>query len=207
MSKVFLIARLLVIGILVAGLDTQSHAENRTANDTPVQRYLTKVQKLKDSLAGLPKQIDEARQRIQRLTSPATAKTQLDQLRGDVSIALRNLADNGPVSELGDTALKFAQRKLNEMEADTHFSPDQRNNLINQWKDTYETTSNAVKALNEIRKQLVHLLEVTQANEDYIKQQEELHNAAQAIAALQKMTAQMQDISNKLRDILQHTAT
>lgn len=203
MPKAAAVARVLVIALLLfTGAGRQSHAQNAVGGDTPVDQFAKEYKKLKDSLAGLPKEIDESGKKIQTNTNPVSAKTQLYELRRIVSTVLAQVADNGPVSKMGDAAVNFANSKLKEMESDTHFTQEQRNFLITQWKAAAETTTNAVKDLNAARKELAGLLRVLQSNEDFLQELENLNNAAQTVTVLQNLTRDMQEISNHLKNII-----
>ena len=198
------IARAVLIGFLIGGFCGQANSQSNPA--TPVDEFAQEYKKLKDSLASLPKKIEDTGRSVDQNTNPESAKTQIDTLRGVVSTVLAQVADNGPVSEMGQAALDFARSKLKEMEQDTHFTKEQRDFLTSQWQSTTETTEAAVKDLDEARKELAGLLRVLQSNEDFMQELEALNNSAKTIEVLRALTNDMREISNHLRNIIKRMA-
>jgi chromosome segregation ATPase len=194
------IARAVLISFLIGGFCGQANSQSNPA--TPVDEFAQEYKKLKDSLASLPKRIEDTGRSVDQNTNPENAKTQIDTLRGIVSTVLAQVADNGPVSKMGQDALDFARSKLKEMEQDTHFTKEQRDFLTSQWQSTTETTEAAVKDLDDARKELSGLLRVLQSNEDFMQELEALSNAAKTIEVLRALTNDMREISNHLRNLI-----
>jgi chromosome segregation ATPase len=189
-----------LISFLIGGFCGQANSQSNPA--TPVDEFAQEYKKLKDSLASLPKRIEDTGRSVDQNTNPENAKTQIDTLRGIVSTVLAQVADNGPVSKMGKDALDFARSKLKEMEQDTHFTKEQRDFLTSQWQSTTETTEAAVKDLDDARKELAGLLRVLQSNEDFMQELEALSNAAKTIEVLRALTNDMREISNHLRNLI-----
>lgn len=179
-------------------------AENNPA--TPVDEFAKQYKALKDSLSGLPKKIEETGGAVEQNTNANATKAQIDTLRSIVSTILGQVADNGPVSKMGQAALDFARAKLKEMQENTQFTKDQREFLIAQWKATLETTAIAVKDLEQARKELADLLRVLQSNQDFLQELEILSSAAQTIDVLRALTRDMREISRNLQNIIQRMA-
>lgn len=188
---------------LVAMVKTGA-AENNPA--TPVDEFAKQYKALKDSLSGLPKKIEETGGAVEQNTNANATKAQIDTLRSIVSTILGQVADNGPVSKMGQAALDFARAKLKEMQENTQFTKDQREFLIAQWKATLETTAIAVKDLEQARKELADLLRVLQSNQDFLQELEILSSAAQTIDVLRALTRDMREISRNLQNIIQRMA-
>jgi Tat protein secretion system quality control protein TatD with DNase activity len=173
---------------------------------TPINEFAKQYKELKESISGLPKKIEETGRTVEQNTNASTTKAQIDTLRAIVSTILGQVADNGPVSKMGQAALDFARAKLKEAQESTQFSKEQREFLIAQWKATAETTAVAVRDLEQARKELAELLRVLQSNQDFLQELEMLSNAAQTIDVLRALTRDMREISRNLQNIIQRMA-
>jgi hypothetical protein len=73
------IARTVLIGFLIGGFCGQANSQSNPA--TPVDEFAQEYKKLKDSLASLPKRIEDTGRSVDQNTNPESAKTQIDALR------------------------------------------------------------------------------------------------------------------------------
>lgn len=173
---------------------------------TPVDEFAKQYKALKESLNELPKKIEETGRVVEQNTTSNSTKAQIDALRDIVSTILGQVADNGPISKMGQTALDFARSKLKEMQENTQFTKEEREFLISQWQATSESTAGAVKDLDSARKELVSLLRVLQTKQDFLQEIEILNNAAQTVEILRGLTKDMREISRNLQNIIQRMA-
>ncbi len=198
-------------GIAATGADTAAAPAPSTAAAsastagplTPGDDFANEYKQFKDELAALPKRIEETSIAVEGKASAAAAHQQLDALRALVSKALAQVVDNGPVAKIGQTALNVAQRKLDDLRQDTHYTKQQRDYLIKQWTENLRATSNAVDELEAARKELADLLKVLQSNDDFMGELEALNNATKTAEAVRDLSSGMREISVHLRLILQ----
>ena len=168
---------------------------------TPVDDFATQYKQFKDTLTTLPKKIEDTSRLVEGNSSGAGAHQQLDALRAIVSEALTQVADNGPVAKLGQTALNYTRRKLTDFQQDTHFTKEQREYLVKEWSATSRLTLAAVEELEAARKELTDLLKVLQSNEDFMGELEALNNAAKTVEVIRDLTIGLREISGRLKVI------
>lgn len=196
----------LVIGVTAVHATCRGAEQNNSSTENPMDDFASEYAKLKQQLKDLPKTIDDTGTAVERNTNANTTKQQIDSLRSIVSNVLSQVADNGSISRMGQAALNYANAKLKESENDTHFTSEQRSYLVAQWKTRVASTVEAVKGLEEARRELAGLLQSLQSNEDFLQELEALNNAAQTVEVLRTLTKDLREISGHLRNIIQHMA-
>src|SRR5436853_36894 len=75
---------------------------------TPVDDFAKEYRQFKESLTGLPKKIEDTTRSVEGHVNGAVAHQQLSALRAIVAEALKQVADNGSVAKIGQTALNFS---------------------------------------------------------------------------------------------------
>ena len=107
-------------------------------------------------------------------------------MRDTVSTLLGAVSDNGPVSQLGVKALNHVHDKLKMLSQDTRFKPEERQFLIDQWRQLQDQTESATKELDDARSQFVGLLQTLQSNEDFIGELLEIRQAQKALEVIRQ---------------------
>ena len=183
------------------------YARAETANDgpdavTPGERFSKQLDELKGNLSGLSKKIEDSAQALDGTTDINKARKDIDELRASVGVLLGAVADNGVVSELGAKALKRARDKLNELEHDTRFRPQERQFLIDRWRELNTNTEQAAQDLDQARGRLVELLRVLQSNEDFIDELVQIRQHEKALEVIRELTGNIRNASDELKRLI-----
>lgn len=211
MAAIGMLARLVLVGAIslpAGAISVHAVAQTAPAQATPetaaIDEFGRAFKSLKDSLADLPRKIEDAQRQVETNSDPATAQKQLDALRAVVSQVLGLVADNGIVARLGQAALAAARNKLAEQRHNTQFTQAQKDYLVREWERVTRETETAVADLDAARKEVAELLRVVQTNEDFLKELQALHQAHQTIEVIKNLTVSLRDISHRLRDLIQN---
>ena len=73
-----------------------------------------------------------------------------------------------PSSSLGAKALRRAEDKLKSLEAETRYKPEDKQFLIERWRELKIATESAIRELESARQRLRRLLRKLQTSEDFI---------------------------------------
>ena len=169
-----------------------------TADD----EFSKQLRDLKKSFADVGKQIDDSTQAIDRIKSPEEGRKNIEELREHVGKLLGAVADNGEVAKLGAAALARAEEKLKSLQQDTRFKPDERQFLIDKWRELRASTETAIGELNGARKDFAELLRTLQTNEDYIDELMQIREHEKALQVIHQLTDGIRDASVKLQKLL-----
>jgi hypothetical protein len=198
--RIGLLARtVLVCAMFLHAGAAAAQAPSETA---PIDDFAREFKVLRDSLADLPKKIEDGNRLVEANADPATAQKQLDALRAIVAQVLGLVADNGTVAKLGQTAVAAARRKLYDHRQGNRFTQEQKDYLVQEWQRLTKETESAVADLDAARKEVAELLRIIQTNEDFLKELQELHQAHRTIEVVRNLTASLRDISHRLRDLV-----
>src|SRR5262249_17515429 len=137
-----------------------------------------------------------------QMKSPEEGRKSIEELRGHVGKLLGAVADNGEVSRLGAAALARADDKLKGLMADSRFKPEERQFLVDKWKELRASTEGAIRELDGARKDFAELLRTLQTNEDYIDELMQIREHEKALAVIHQLTDGIRDASVKLRKLL-----
>jgi DNA repair exonuclease SbcCD ATPase subunit len=197
-SAALLIAVGTPTGAVLAQSDASVAPEVRTADD----EFSKQLNELKKTFSDLSRKIDEGNQSIGRLHDAQAARKEIEDLRGHVAALLGAVADNGAVWELGSKALRRAEDKLKALDAETRYKPEDRQFLIDRWRDLKVGTEGAIKELEVARKDFSNLLRTLQTNEDFIDELLQVKEHERALEVIQKLTDGIRDASDKLKKML-----
>ena len=187
-------------GATSARAETEQTAatEPRTADD----EFSKQLGELKGTFAELSKKFEDSAQTIDRLSSAQEARKEIEELREHVSKLLAAVADNGTVWSLGSKALKRAEDKLKSLEAETRFKQEDRQFLIDRWRELKTATESAIKELDGARKDFAELLRKLQTNEDFIDELLQIREQRRALEVIHSLSDGIRDASAKLKKLL-----
>jgi DNA repair exonuclease SbcCD ATPase subunit len=177
--------------------------EPRTADDD----FSKQLSELKRTFAELSKKFEDSAQTIDRLSSAEGARKEIEELREHVSKLLAAVADNGSVWSLGTKALRRAEDKLKSLEAETRFKPEDRQFLIERWRELRAATEAAIKELDGARKDFAELLRKLQNNEDFIDELLQIREQQRALEVIHALSDGIRDASEKLKKLLSSIKT
>jgi len=170
----------------------------RTADD----EFSKQLGELKKTFGDLSKKIEDSVQSIGRLDNAEAARKEIEELRSYVGALLDAVADNGTVWNLGVKALKRAEDKLKLLERETRYKPEDRQYLIDRWRELKSATEGAIGELEVARKDFAGLLRTLQTNEDFIDELLQVREYAKALEVIHKLTDGIRDASEKLKKLL-----
>ena len=104
------------------------------------------------------------------------------------------MADNGTVWSLGVKALSHAEGKLKSLDQETRYKQEDKQFLIERWRELKGATESAIRELEGARKDFAELLRKLQTSEDFIDQR--------ALEVIHNLTDGIRDASEKLKKLL-----
>jgi DNA repair exonuclease SbcCD ATPase subunit len=173
-------------------------SELRTADE----EFSRQLNELRKTFTDLSKKIEDSAASIGHLGSAEAARKEIEELRAHVGALLGAVADNGTVWNLGARALKRAEEKLRSLDQETRFKPEDRQYLIERWRELRAATESAIGELERARKDFAELLRTLQTNEDFINELLEVREHAKALEVIHKLTDGIRDASDKLKKLL-----
>jgi DNA repair exonuclease SbcCD ATPase subunit len=176
----------------------KSAPELRTADD----EFSRQLGELKRTFADLSKKFDDSAQTIEHLNSADTARKEIEELREHVGKLLAAVADNGAVWSLGTKALRRADEKLKSLEQETRFKQEDKQFLIDRWRELRTATEGAIKELEGARREFSDLLRKLQTNEDFIDELLQIREHQRALDVIHTLTDGIRDASEKLKNLL-----
>jgi DNA repair exonuclease SbcCD ATPase subunit len=169
---------------------------------TPVEEFSRQLEQFKKSIPHLNKKIEDSTSSVDRWTDVTTARKEIAELRALVATALGAVSDNGVVSQLGTKALAHARSKLQALQHDTRFRPEERQFLVEQWRRLAVETETAADELADARRQFSELLRELQANEDFIDELVQVRQAQKALEVIKRLTGDIRDASDQLKKLI-----
>jgi DNA repair exonuclease SbcCD ATPase subunit len=195
-----------VIAFAVAVAAPSARAQSGPSADAdafaPVEEYARKVEEFTKNAPNLQKKIEEGTKSIDALADATKARGELEQLRAVVADLLGRVSDNGDLARLGAKALDNSRNKLKALEADTRFKPEERQLLIDQWKELIRQTARAADDLEKARAEFAELVRTLQTREDFIDELLQIRRAAEAIKVMRQLTSDLRDASEKLKTLI-----
>jgi chromosome segregation ATPase len=174
----------------------------RVSTASPVDEFSKQLEEFQKSVPDLNRKIQQSASTIDATTDIAKARVEIDELRDEVSTLLGAVADNGPVSQLGAKALNHIRDKLRELPQDSRYKPEERQFLIDQWRQLQTQTEAASKELDDARAQFAGLLQILQQNEDFIGELIEIRQAERALEVIRSLSHDIRDASNQLNKLI-----
>jgi len=183
-------------------LSANAARAERVSTASPVDEFSKQLEEFQKSVPDLNRKIQQSASTIDATTDIAKARVEIDELRDEVSTLLGAVADNGPVSQLGAKALSHIRDKLRELPQDSRYKPEERQFLIDQWRQLQTQTEAASKELDDARAQFAGLLQILQQNEDFIGELIEIRQAERALEVIRSLSHDIRDASNQLNKLI-----
>jgi len=182
-----------------------SNPSDRVANSdaaTADDEFSRQLKELKQTFGDLSKKFEESAKNIDRLSSAEDARKEIEELREQVGTLLGAVADNGAVWSLGAKALNRADEKLRALERETRYRPEDRQFLIERWRELRAATEGAIGELETARKDFAELLRKLQTSEDFIDELLQVREHQRALEVIHQLTDGIRDASEKLKKLL-----
>jgi DNA repair exonuclease SbcCD ATPase subunit len=168
----------------------------------PVEEYARKVDDFKKNAPNLGKKIEDGTKTIESLDDVSKARSEIEQLRGVVADLLGRVSDNGELARLGAKALDHSRKKLQALEQENRFTPEESKFLVEQWRELIRQTERAADDLDKARREFAELLRTLQTREDFIDELLQIKRAAEAIKVIRQLTSEIRDASEKLKALI-----
>ena len=202
----YLVAALLTL-VLLSGaallaakpVGAQTEAKQNPSADV---QFSQQLDELKKSFGEVGRQIDESAKSIDTIKSPEQGRKSIEELRGQVAKLLDAVADNGEISRLGAKALALAEEKLRSLDRETRFKPEEKQYLVNRWRELRAGTETAIRDLDGARKDFADLLRSLQTSEDYIDELLQIREHEKALQVIHQLSDGIRDASVKLKKLL-----
>jgi DNA repair exonuclease SbcCD ATPase subunit len=196
-------AALLMLAAVTAPAGVLAQAEKATPElRTADEDFSRQLSELKRTFADLSKKFEDSAQNIDRLNSADAARKEIEELRDHVGKLLAAVADNGTVWSLGTKALSRAEEKLKSLEQETRYKQEDRQFLIERWRELKTATEGAIKELEGARKEFAELLRKLQTNEDFIDELLQIREHQRALDVIHTLSDGIRDASEKLKKLL-----
>src|SRR3954447_1367201 len=164
--------------------------------------FARQLDELKKSFSEVGRNIDESAKSIDTIKSPEQGRKSIEDLREQVGRLLNAVADNGEISKLGAKALSLSEEKLRSLERETRFKPEEKQYLVNRWRELRTATEAAIKDLDGARKDFADLLRSLQTSEDYIDELMQIREHEKALQVIHQLSDGIRDASTKLKKLL-----
>src|SRR4029453_1927953 len=132
---------------LLAAMPARAQTDTKPNASADVQ-FSQQLDELKKSFGDVGRKIDESAKSIDAIKSPEEGRKSIEELRGQVAKLLDAVADNGEISKLGVKALGLAEEKLKSLDRETRFKPEEKQYLLNRWRELRAATETAIKDLD-----------------------------------------------------------
>lgn len=196
------LAPLLFGVLLLAAPLTPARAQSASQSAGADVEFSKQLEELKKSFADVSRNIDDSAKSIDTIKSPEQGRKSIEDLRDQVSRLLDAVADNGDISRLGAKALTLAEEKLRTLERETRFKPEEKQYLINRWRELRSATETAIRDLDGARRDFAELLRSLQTSEDYIDELMQIREHEKALEVIHQLSDGIRDASVKLKKLL-----
>jgi DNA repair exonuclease SbcCD ATPase subunit len=184
--------------VVLAQSEPGGTGELRTADE----EFSKQLGELRKTFSDLSKKFEDSAQTIERLNSAEAARQEIEELRDAVGQLLGAVADNGTVWSLGAKALSHAEAKLKSLEQETRYKQEDKQFLLERWRDLKVATEGAIRELESARKDFAELLRKLQTSEDFIDELLQIREHQRALDVIHKLTDGIRDASDKLKKLL-----
>jgi hypothetical protein len=106
------------------------------------------------------------------------------------------------VSQLGRAALARTEEKLRTLAQDTRFKPEERQYLVQRWRELKTATESSIRELDVARRDFAELLRTLQTSEDYVDELLQIREHEKALEVIHDLTNGIRDASVKLKRLL-----
>jgi Mg2+ and Co2+ transporter CorA len=192
----------LAVALLLAAPGVSALAQAEKDAPAATDEFSRQLDEFKKTITDLSQKIDEGAKSIDGMTEVDKARKEIVEMRGAVGALLASVADNGTVAQLGAKALTRTRDKLRSLEQESRFKPEERQFLIERWRELNQATERATEELGEARKQLVEILRTLQSNEDFIDELVELRESKKALEIIRQLTTSIRGASDKLKTLI-----
>jgi len=197
-TLLLLVLNLASTGPALAQAERNAVPDARAADD----EFSRQLNELKKTFTDLSKRIDDSAQTMGRSQNAEAARREIEELRAHVGALLGAVADNGTVWNLGAKALRRAEDKLKALDQETRYKPEEKQFLIQRWRELKVATEGAIGELEKARKDFAELLRTLQTNEDFIDELLQVREHEKALEVIQRLTDGIRDASDKLKKLL-----
>ena len=199
---VAVLALLAAVMVAPGQAPAQSSPSVRPEVGTADDEFSRQLAELKKTFADLSRKFEDSARNIDHLNSAQDARKEIEELRGHVGKLLGAVADNGTVWSLGAKALSRAEDKLKSLEQETRYKPEDKQFLIERWRELKAATEIAIRELDGARRDFAELLRRLQTNEDFIDELLQIREHQRALDVIHKLTDGIRDASDKLKRLL-----
>jgi hypothetical protein len=195
-------AAMLVMALFVLSQAPAGAQVDSKTGATADTEFSQQLGELKKSFADVGRTIDESAKSIDTVQNPEQGRKSIEELRDQVSTLLNAVADNGEISRLGAKALSVADEKLKSLDRETRFKPEEKQYLVNRWRELKTATEAAIRDLDGARKDFSELLRTLQTSEDYINELMQIREHEKALQVIRQLSDSIRDASVKLKKLL-----
>jgi hypothetical protein len=171
-------------------------------SQTPLTEFKSQFGQVRKNLEATQGKIQDGAKAIEKLSDPASARRQVDELQALVSEALGLVSDNGDFAQLGAKALSYSRGKLEQMRKDQRFDEKERKALEQRWEKITADTDKAVADLSAAGREFSQLLRVIQTRGDYAKEILEAENAEAMVKVIQNLANDIRNGSEVLKSFI-----
>ncbi|MEJ1160701.1 hypothetical protein [Prosthecomicrobium sp. N25] len=185
-----------------APAQTAGQAEKAPQLNNPVEDFNRTLGEVKKNLGSLTGKIEQSTKDIEKATAPDAARRELADLQALIAEALGSVSDNGSVAVLGQKVVDFARTKQRQIEADTRFTNEERQFLVQEWTRIGAEAKKASEDLTMARQEFARLLRTVQTRSDYIEELQALNNADQMLQVIRRLADDIRSASSALKSFL-----
>jgi len=164
--------------------------------------FRRQLEDFKQVAPDLNTKIENSAKTIDELTDARKAREEIEQLRGVIAELLGRVSDNGELGRLGAKALTQFREKLQSLSQDLRFAPEEKQYLIDQWRQLIKETERAADDLEHARSEFADLLRMLQNRQDYIDELIQLQRASEAINVIRQLTKEIRQAKVKLDSLI-----
>jgi hypothetical protein len=138
----------------------------------------------------------------QKGNTSEVARQAIEEMRGVVSPLLAAVADNGDIAKLGAKALKNATDRKAALERNTHFSPEERQKLVDAWAKRIKATADEIAELEKARAKFLQLMTTLQNKEELIGEWAAIRAQDEVIVTIKQLTKTLNETSADVGNLI-----
>ena len=179
-----------------------AQADQGTVGVSTGDEFRRQLEDFKKTAPDLNTKIENSAKTIDELTDVRKAREEIEQLRGVIAELLGRVSDNGELGKLVAKALTQFRAKLQSLAQDMRFAPEEKQYLVDQWRQLIKETERAADDLEHARAEFADLLRTLQNRQDYIDELIQLQRAAEAINVIRQLTKEIRQAKVKLDNLI-----